>query len=277
MPVNAVRFVRKMRGGAQAHLLEADDGHWYVVKFIQNPQHRRILVNELIASVFLDYLQIVAPETAVVRLSEEFLAENPDVHIALGSRRLPPAPGWHFGSRFPGDPARVAVYDFLPDIVLSQVENLPHFLGVLVFDRWMGNADARQSVFLRARLRHWTPDSQVHPLRQGFVALMIDHGFVFGGPQWEFNDSPLQGMYFRPQVYAKVRSLDDFQPWLDRAVHFPEDMIDSALKRLPVQWYEGEEEVLERLMDRLLARRKRVPDLVAACRKAHNNPFPAWS
>src|ERR1035438_6617674 len=46
MPLTAVRHVRKMRGGAQAHLLEADDGKWYVVKFRNNPQHRRVLVNE---------------------------------------------------------------------------------------------------------------------------------------------------------------------------------------------------------------------------------------
>ena len=61
MPVDARRFLRKMRGGAQAHLLEGADGHFYVVKFLNNPQHRRILVNEWIASVFLDYLGISAP------------------------------------------------------------------------------------------------------------------------------------------------------------------------------------------------------------------------
>ena len=49
MPVQAVRSIRKMRGGAQAHLLLADNGRYYVVKFKNNPQHRRILVNEWIA------------------------------------------------------------------------------------------------------------------------------------------------------------------------------------------------------------------------------------
>jgi hypothetical protein len=53
MPLTAVRHVRKMRGGAQAHLLEADDGHWYVVKFRNNPQHRRILVNERLSATLL--------------------------------------------------------------------------------------------------------------------------------------------------------------------------------------------------------------------------------
>ena len=40
-----------MRGGAQSHLIEADDGRFYIVKFQNNPQHRRILVNEWIAGL----------------------------------------------------------------------------------------------------------------------------------------------------------------------------------------------------------------------------------
>src|SRR5947199_4661588 len=100
MPLRARRYLRKMRGGAQAHLLEAEDGHFYVVKFRNNPQHRRILVNEWVASVFLQYLQIAAPVTSIIEVTPEFLAANPEVHISLGSRRLTVEPGWHFGSRF---------------------------------------------------------------------------------------------------------------------------------------------------------------------------------
>jgi len=66
-----------MRGGAQAHSIEAADDHCYVVKFLNNPQHRRILVNEWIASVFLRYLGISTPEAAVIRVTqdEEFRRE----------------------------------------------------------------------------------------------------------------------------------------------------------------------------------------------------------
>jgi len=67
MPLDARRYLRKMRGGAQAHLIECSDGNAYVVKFLNNPQHRRILVNELIASALLQHLQIAAPETALIR------------------------------------------------------------------------------------------------------------------------------------------------------------------------------------------------------------------
>jgi hypothetical protein len=53
MPVRARNLIRKMRGGAQAHLLEGEDGAFYVVKFTNNPQHRRILINEWLACAFL--------------------------------------------------------------------------------------------------------------------------------------------------------------------------------------------------------------------------------
>src|SRR3954452_7860564 len=101
MPVNARRLIRKMRGGAQSHLIEADDGHFYVVKFRNNPQHRRILINEWIASAFIGYLQLASPPVAMVNLTREFLDANPDVHIQLGTQRLAVEPGWHHGSRYP--------------------------------------------------------------------------------------------------------------------------------------------------------------------------------
>jgi hypothetical protein len=273
MPVKARRFIRKVRGGAQAHLIEGYDGHFYVVKFRNNPQHRRILVNEWIASVVLRYLQISTPATAILDLTEEFLSENPDVHLQFGSRRVPIDPGWHFGSRYPGDPARLAVYDFLPDALLQRVANLNEFLAVYAADKWLGNADARQSIFFRARVRDASPTVNE---RAGFVAQMMDHGYVFDGPHWAFHDSPLQGLYFRPTVYASVRSMKDFQPWLDRIVYFPEEVIDDAFKQIPQSWMNGDTDALEVLLEKLLGRRGKVPELIEAGRHARTNVFPNW-
>ena len=274
MPLTAVRHVRKMRGGAQSHLLEADDGCWYVVKFRNNPQHPRILVNELISSVLLGYLKIAAPETALIQVSSEFLAANPEIHLKLGTRMLAVEPGWHFGSRYPGDPARLAVYDFLPDALLPQVANLADFRAILVFDKWVGNADGRQSVFYRAMVRQ---SERAPGAKAGFVAHMIDHGFAFNGPHWEFTDSALQGLYARRLVYESVRSLDDFQPWLEQVVHFPEEVIDQAWKSIPANWIAGEEDALAELLERLFERRARLPELIAACREVRANPFPNWT
>jgi hypothetical protein len=276
MLVQATRLIRKMRGGAQAHLLECDDGHFYVVKFRNNPQHRRVLINEWIGSVFLNYLKISTPEAAIVSLSAAFLEANPEIYIQLGSRHQAVEAGWHFGSRYPGDPGKIMVYDFLPDALLDKVANASEFLGVLAFDKWMSNADARQSIFFRARLRQWPlPASESAP-RAGFVALMMDHGYVFDGPHWRFPDSPLQGLYFRPSVYQHVRGWADFEPWLDRVVYFPEEIVDAALKQIPPEWVAEDADALQAMLEKLMSRRRRVPDLIGDSRHGRVNPFPQW-
>jgi len=277
MPITARRQIRKMRGGAQSHLLEASDGRFYIVKFQNNPQHRRILVNELVSSVFLKYLQISSADAAVVEVTSEFLKDNPGVCIELGTKKIPVSTGWQFGSLYPGDPARVAVYDFVPDTLLHKVRNLDDFLGALVFDKWASNADGRQAVFLRARVREWVPQAaEAHPLAMGFVAIMIDQGFVFNGPEWGFIDSPVQGLYSRKLVYDAVTSLDLFEPWLERVVHFPEEIVDQAYKKIPPEWLAGEQDQFESMLEQLMRRRKRVPDLIRDARRAKASPFANW-
>jgi len=209
-----------MRGGAQSHLIQASDDHYYVVKFRNNPQHRRILVNELIAAEILKYLQIAAPPSELVQISADFLRDHPEVHIQLGSQHIQPDTGWAFGSRYPGDPNLTAVYDFVPDTLLGQVENRLDFLAALVFDKWAGNADGRQSIFFRAQLQEWVPQLKPKPRKMGFVALMIDHGFIFNGPHWNFVESAVQGVYPRRSVYESVVGLESFEPWLTRVREF---------------------------------------------------------
>ncbi len=154
--------------------------------------------------------------------------------------------------------------------------NVADFRGALVFDKWVSNSDARQAIFFRRKIRDWLDGPDVAPRQKGFIAQMVDHGYAFDGPHWEFADSPLQGIYMRPGVYAGVRSLDDFQPWLDWVRHFPESVIDAAYRELPRKWIEGGEAEIERLLARLVERRTRVADLVLATVKIRSKSFPDW-
>jgi hypothetical protein len=276
MPVSARQLIRKMRGGAQSHLIAGEDGELYVVKFTNNPQHRRILVNEWLANAFLRYLQIHVPQTALIQVSEDFLAQNPDVYFSIGSRRESIVPGLHFGSKMSVNPDKVAVFDFLPEKLLGKVENLVEFLGTLVFDKWVGNADSRQAVFFRARAKAWTPLKGEAPARIGFYAQMIDHGFAFNGPHWEFLDTPLNGLYFRTSVYEEVTSLDSFQPWLDMVTNFPIEVIDGAWKEIPREWLDEDEDELEKLLENLLKRRRKVSQLLEDVRRKRASAFPNW-
>jgi hypothetical protein len=59
-------------------------------------------------------------------------------------------------------------------------------------------------------------------------------------------------------------------------MNFPEEVFDKVLRQIPPQWIIDDVDPLEHLFDSLLRRRKRIPDLMAECRKAPGNPFPNW-
>src|SRR5436305_13700911 len=113
MSLQGRRLIRKMRGGAQAHLIEANDGAFYVVKFVNNPQHRRILVNEWLATSFLRHLQIHVPDCAAIELTQDLIAESTDLYLTVGFRREPVLPGLHFASIMAVLPAGVVILVFL--------------------------------------------------------------------------------------------------------------------------------------------------------------------
>jgi len=70
----------------------------------------------------------------------------------------------------------------------------------------------------------------------------------------------------RQIVYDVVRSVADFEPWIELLRDLPEEVMDRAWKRVPQEWVAGDEDARERLLERLFERRRRVPELIAACR-----------
>jgi hypothetical protein len=90
LPQDTARsVVRKLRGGARAHLLRCDHGD-YVVKFANNPQGRRTLINELIAGRLLQCLGIDMPAIALIRVDDDVLRRHGGLSIAE-HRLEPPA------------------------------------------------------------------------------------------------------------------------------------------------------------------------------------------
>jgi hypothetical protein len=259
--VNALRFVRKMRGCAQAHLLECDDGSLYVVKFSNNPQGgRRILCNEFISSLLMKRLGIHTPEIAVVTLDHEFLKANPEVFLSIApKRRVTPPIGPHFGSLHVGGPVPATVFDFLPTAMLPEVVNGGEFLGAMVFDKWASNADARQAVFYRARINTEVPG---YP-RVGWVAQFIDSGLAFQGRDWTFYDSPVQGIYMGRIIYGRAPSLRDFDFWVSAAMQIGQDVLDEIFRLMPTDWVQGQEHELQRVLNQLHDRRQRITELLA--------------
>lgn len=261
----AIEHIRKLRGGAQAHLLRCEDGYYYVVKFKNNPQGVRILANEMLASKLALALGLPVPQPEVIEVSDWLVENSPELYIQWGRERVRCASGFQFGSRFPCDPLRNPVYDFLPDAQLASVTNRRAFTGMLVFDKWTCNCDARQSVFYR-------PSSGAPQ----YVAAMVDQGFCFNAGEWSFPDAPLRGMYSRTLVYSDVNDLDSFQPYLGRLEHLEEEFLEEAASSIPPEWYDSDTDDLCRLLGELGKRRTMVADMIEACHKSAPQSFPNW-
>jgi hypothetical protein len=280
----AVEHVRRMRGGAQAQLMRCDDEGYYIVKFQNNPQHLRILANEMLATRLAARLGLCVPQVEVVEVRPEIIAYTPDLVIQLGLGRAPCAAGKQFGSQFPGHPARMTVHDFLPDEQLGAVRNLSDFLGVLVFDKWTCNTNGRQAIFFRdpggyADLADSTGGSSTadSSTAMGYTAMMIDFGFCFNAGEWDFPDAPLRGLYGRHRVYDGVAGMEAFEPWLARLEkQITERVLGEEAAQIPPEWYGGDWDELERLLERLHGRRQRVRELLLSARNSGREPFPNW-
>ncbi|MBI3894748.1 MAG: phosphatidylinositol kinase [Acidobacteria bacterium] len=266
MARQAVEHVRKLKGGAQSHLMRCDDGHYYVVKFQNNPQGVRILANEMIASKLALALGLPTPHPEVVEVSQWLVEHTPELYIEWGKERIRCASGFQFGSRFPCDPLRTPVYDFLPDSLLETVANRGSFLGMLVFDKWTCNCDSRQTIFYRPSRSDSSP----------YVAMMIDQGFCFNANEWSFPDAPLRGVFSRLSVYAEVAGLESFEPYLSRLESLDDDLLEEAAASVPPEWYAGDTEELGGLLRALASRRRKVAALLMALRNLPKRPFPNW-
>ena len=129
--------------------------------------------------------------------------------------------------------------------MLGRVRNLREFAGLLAFDKWTGNADGRQVVFHK----------EAH--QRKYNAKFIDFGYCFNAGEWSFPDAPLRGVYGLNDVYERIGSWDDFDPWLSRIERFPAKQLQCIADEIPCEWY-GERDELQRLLDCLLERRSKV-------------------
>ena len=240
------------------------DGRLYVVKFRNNPQHERVLANEMLATRLAAAAGLTVPETEVVEVSAWLVEHSPELTVDLGRRREPCAAGLNFGARYVGGLMPGQVVDYLPEEQLGEVRNLAEFAGMLALDKWTCNADGRQAVFTRsARERRYT-------------AVFIDQGFCFHAGEWKFEDAPLRGVYPRNAVYAQVTGWESFEPWLSRIETMPVERIWDAAESIPPEWYGGDVSEMERLVEILDQRKGRVRELVEEFANSGRVPFPEF-
>jgi hypothetical protein len=189
---------------------------------------------------------------------------TPQLEIDLGRTRVKCQSGLQFGSRFAGGQMPGQVVDYLPEEQLAELRNLPEFAGVLALDKWTGNSNGRQAVFTRKQRE------------RRYRAVFIDFGYCFHAGEWKFDDIPLRGVYYRNDVYRGVTGWDSFEPWLVRLETMAAETVWAAASDIPPEWYGGDLSEIEALVEKLLARRSRIRDLIDEFRISDRKPFPNW-
>src|ERR1700719_3443637 len=141
----ATEQIPRMRGGAQSHLMCCADGHYYVVKFQNNPQHRQILVNELLGTRLASRLGLPTAPVAIIEVSEELIRLTPDLVMEHPRHRFP----CHAGAQFGSLPGRS------PQIDTARFSSRPAIAVGGKSARLRGHAGLRQ-----VDLQHqWPPDT----------------------------------------------------------------------------------------------------------------------
>jgi hypothetical protein len=254
-----------MRGGAQGHLMRCSDGNFYVVKFRNNPQGLRVLANEMLATRLAERVGLPVPITEVVQVDDWLVEHTPELSIQLAHNTIRCQAGLQFGSQYVVSPLEGQVFDYLPVEMLDRVRNLETFAGMLVVDKWTGNANGRQAAFWR-KLRE-----------KKYTAAFIDQGYCFNAGEWTFPDFPLRGVYARNEVYDGVRGWESFEPWLSRVEKMEVDVLWTLAGEIPPEWYGGEWDALEKLARELIVRRELVRGLIESFRISPRRPFPGWA
>ncbi len=289
---HALEQIRRMRGGAQSHLMRCSDGYYYVVKFQNNPQHRRILVNELLGTRLASRLGLPTTPAAIIEVSEELIRLTPELAMEHPRR----------------------------------VENLQDFAGMLVFDKWTCNTNGRQTLFVSGKCAAGEPAggesnrgshgggsavatetrsgsatraagirssgkmqpggsagaagdgySQGESPGAGYRTFMIDQGFCFSAGDWEFPDAPLRGLYSRSRVYGGITGMESFGRWLERLEYgITKAVLDELSHDIPPEWYADDYDQLLKLLGQLFRRRTRVPELLWGAKCSNRQPFPNW-
>jgi hypothetical protein len=240
--LSANKYIRKMKGGSQSILVHANDGKHYVVKMADNPVGPNLLANEHMGSLVAKAVGLPVVEPKGICFSDSFIDSHPDLWFELpfGARR--PEKGVHFGSLLVGQtsgPERPTEY--ISPSRIDRITNREAFLGMYLLDVWANHQDNRQAIFRRS-----SDNTQ--------EVCFIDHGHMFGGPGWKFQDNLGSALHLEMAVYTDLWQDKQITLWISRFQSVIPEALISATQSISIQshWYKGDlAELTERLTDRL--------------------------
>ena len=244
-------------GASRPQRFSVDGVGQCLVKFFQNPQGPRLLVNEFIGYSLADALGVAHPPAGVVEVEAALLPHNgrlelPETqHLAACTFEA----GLHFYSQYLSPVDRVAPDDFRR----LSTQNAGLFAGAVLLDFILNNWDRSPG------------NMNLILYRQGNTQQLrvIDFGHAFGGGElWEIgnlSDASLPPLA-EPLPYAGVLepylstlTERDFAPFLERLSALDEEALKEILTALPNEWSITDRE-RPALLNYLSRRARALPD-----------------
>lgn len=241
MYFRAHTVVRQMRGGTHAELVNTDGG-FYVVKWKQNPVHRRVLINSLVGSELLRHMDIPAPDWALIYADADLC----DRRSRIRDFRV----GLHFGLRRVDNSAR-SVYDLLPHALSHRIVNRADFIRAMVFDCWVDNSRRRQTIFTR--------------LNTNYHAQMIGNGNILGYRcgSWSFSARPEVHLPLPvpTSVYLSATAATRIEATIAQIKQIASPVLNATSRLIPDDWLESDRSELSSVFEKLLQRTVLLPGM----------------
>lgn len=245
--LSANKYIRKMKGGSQSAFVRANDGKHYVVKMHDNPAGSNLLANEWMGSLVARAVGLPVAEPKSIFFSESFIVYHADLWFELPSGVRRPNKGVHFGSLLVGQTAGAdRPTEYISRSRIDMITNRETFLGMYLLDVWANHQDNRQAIFRRG-----ADDTQ--------EVCFIDHGHMFGGPEWNFRDNLNSALHLEPEVYTNLWQDEKVALWISRFQSVIPEVLNTVADSLMQEWYKGD---LTQLVRKLNDRLANLPELV---------------
>lgn len=226
-----LHFVRRMGGNAQSLLVRDNANQFWIVKLKSHLQGPNALANELLGTRLLSALDLPTPKVKPIHISGRFFDdERTWFNTVIGCER--PSDAIHFASRFVPDSSGREVVEFLPPTLRGLLINRDDCLGIFLFDLWAMHTDARQALYYESEGR--------------LKMLFIDHGHIFGGPNWADRQYFIDGRMLQKFAAQDFFQHDAANRWITKMQRVLPSALETAIKDIPTNWYSGDIDALQR-------------------------------
>jgi hypothetical protein len=264
MPIQALHHIRPMRGRMKSHLMYCHDGEAYIVKFRNNPVHRRLLACDYLATMLGIYVGLPLPDCDTIQVPSFLMRHTEELSGMVGDDEYGDSL-WHLGSRLVGGiKSACSLMNMLPESYLLHESISGSFAGILALDTWCANCGPRQAVFSRrSEDPHYRPN-------------FIGQSACFSGTLSNSLAPFARALYGQRAVYHWIHGWDSFEPYLTRLVSIQPAVLHGIALGIPSDWYEDQPQLLDSLIDSLLRRRTRLHEQIADVRDKAGGLFPNW-